>query len=147
MTIASLFIFRLQMMRKQVFVVCSVMALAMLSSFSIQKFDLKASMARGKDIYSAQCTSCHQDQGEGIEDVYPPLAKSNYLMADKNRSIRQILYGATGEMEVNGKKFNSEMSGFDLTDEQVSDLLNYIRNSWGNKGKAIIPEEVKAQRK
>jgi nitrite reductase (NO-forming) len=112
-----------------------------------QKFDLKASIARGKEIYTAQCITCHMEQGEGIEDVYPPLAKSDYLMADKKRSIQQVLYGATGEMKVNGKMYNGDMAGFELTDEEASNVLNYIRNSFGNKGAAILPTDVKAARK
>lgn len=112
-----------------------------------QKFDLKASIERGKDVYAAQCASCHQEQGEGIEDVFPPLAKSDYLMADKTRSIKQTLHGVSGEMKVNGRTYNGEMTGFDLTDEEVSDVLNYIRNSWGNKGVAVTPHEVAAARK
>jgi mono/diheme cytochrome c family protein len=112
-----------------------------------QKFDLKASIARGEDVYAAQCLSCHQEQGEGIEDVYPPLAKSDYLMADKVRSIKQTLHGLSGEIKVNGKTYNGEMSSFDLTDEEVSDVLNYVRNSWGNKGAAVTPQEVSAARK
>ena len=110
------------------------------------KFDLKASMAKGKDVYTTYCMSCHMEQGEGMEDVYPPLAKSDYLMADKTRSIKQILYGASGPMKVNGKTYNAEMTGFDLSDQEVSDLANYIRNSFGNKGPAVMPEEVKAAR-
>lgn len=111
------------------------------------KFDLKASITRGQKIYSAQCVSCHMDQGEGIEDVYPPLAKSDYMMADKKRSIIQVLYGVSGEIKVNDRIYNGEMSGFDLTNEEVSDLLNFVRNSWGNKGEAVTPEEVVQARK
>lgn len=111
-----------------------------------KKFDLKSSIARGEQIYVAQCMSCHLDNGAGIEDVYPPLAKSDYLMADKNRSIDNIIHGLSGEIVVNGKTYNGEMTSFDLTDEEVSDVLNYIRNSWGNKGKAVTPSEVSARR-
>jgi mono/diheme cytochrome c family protein len=110
------------------------------------KFDLKASIARGKEIYTAQCITCHQEQGEGIADVFPPLAKSDYLMADKKRSIQQVLHGVTGEIKVNGKTYNGEMTGFDLTDQEASDVLNYIRNSWGNKGTPVTPAEIKAAR-
>jgi mono/diheme cytochrome c family protein len=110
------------------------------------KFDLKASMAKGQEVYTTYCMSCHMEAGEGMEDVYPPLAKSDYLMADKNRMIKQILYGASGAMKVNGKTYNAEMTGFDLSDQEVADLSNYIRNSFGNKGPAIMPEEVKAAR-
>ena len=133
-------------MKKSIYVfVLSLVAICLLS-FK-QKFDLKASIARGKDVYAAQCISCHQEQGEGIEDVFPPLAKSDYLMADKKRSIMQTLHGVSGEMKVNGRIYNGEMTGFDLTDEEVSDVLNYIRNSWGNKGVAVTPQEVAAARK
>jgi nitrite reductase (NO-forming) len=118
-----------------------------LLSFKPQAFDLKASMARGKEIYIASCISCHMDEGQGLEGLYPPLAKADYLMADKKRSIQQVLYGATGEMKVNGKTYNMEMTAFELKDDEVSDVLNYIRNSFGNKGAAITTEEVKAARK
>lgn len=110
-------------------------------------FDLKASVARGKETYVAYCISCHMEQGEGIDGVYPPLAKSDYLMADKNRSILQVMNGVTGEIKVNGKVYNAEMTGFDLNDQEISDLLNYVRNSFGNKGAAIMPDQVKSLRK
>lgn len=112
-----------------------------------QKFDLKASMERGKEIYIAQCLSCHQEQGEGLEGVFPPLAKSDYLMADKTRSIKQVINGVSGEIKVNGVVYSGEMTGFDLSDQEVSDVLNYIRNSWGNKGNAVLPSEVASSRK
>ena len=113
-----------------------------------QKFDLKASIERGADVYAAQCLSCHMDSGQGLENVYPPLAKADYLMKDKKRSIDQVLHGVSGEMKVNGVVYNGEMQGFEtLSDEEVSDVLNYIRNSWGNKGEAVRPDEVKSLRK
>lgn len=117
-----------------------------LMSFQAQKFDLKASIERGKEVYNVHCITCHMEKGEGLEGVFPPVAKSDYLMADRARSINQIIKGASGEMTVNGKTYNGEMPGVDLTDEQVSDVLNYVRNSWGNKGEAVTPTEVKAQR-
>jgi len=109
--------------------------------------DLKASMARGKSLYGLYCQSCHGDQGQGVEAVFPPLAKSDYLMADKKRAIQSVLYGVSGEIKVNGKTYNQPMAGFDGKDEEVSDILNYIRNSFGNKDGAINPDEVKAARK
>lgn len=135
-------------MRKPIIVlIFSVSFISLMSFYPAQKFDLKASIERGKEVYDAQCITCHMEKGEGIEGVFPPVAKSDYLMADKNRSIKQILEGASGEMTVNGKTYNGEMPAIDLTDEQVSDVLNYVRNSWGNKGAAVTPAEVKAQRK
>jgi nitrite reductase (NO-forming) len=118
-----------------------------LVAFQKPSFDLKASIVRGKDVYTTYCMSCHMEQGEGLESVYPPLAKSDYLMADKKRSITQIIHGATGEMKVKGVVYNSEMPAVDITDQEVSDVLNYVRNSFGNKGDAVTPEQVKALRK
>ena len=92
--------------------------------------------------------SCHLEQGEGIENVYPPLAKSDYLMADKKRSINEVLHGLTGPIKVKGVAYDGVMTGFEmLSDQEVSDVLNYVRNSFGNKGGAVTPEEVKASRK
>ena len=126
----------------------SVVLLCCFFFCSAQKsFDLKSSIVRGKDVYISYCITCHMEQGEGMEDVYPPLAKSDYMMNDKKRLVEQILYGASGEMKVNGKTYNAEMTGFELSDQEASDLLNYIRNSFGNKGAAITPEEVKSSRK
>jgi len=87
------------------------------------------------------------EKGEGLEGVYPPLAKSDYLMADKKRSIIQIIKGVSGPMKVNGIDYNGEMAATDLTDQEVSDVLNYVRNSFSNKGAAVTPTEVKAARK
>jgi mono/diheme cytochrome c family protein len=122
-------------------------ALALTGFRHDQKFDLKASIERGKEIYTLQCLSCHMENGEGMDGAFPPLAKADYLMKDKKRSIQQVIYGASGEMVVNGKTYNGEMPAFDLTDQEVSDVLNFIRNSWGNKGEAITPETVRAARK
>jgi mono/diheme cytochrome c family protein len=125
-------------------------ALSSLPIFAIQQktqFDLKASIERGKEVYAAQCLSCHMENGEGMEGVYPPLAKSDYLMKDKKRSIDQILQGVSGEIKINGKTYNGEMLPMDLTDEEVSDVLNFVRNTWGNKGTAIVPTEVRSSRK
>jgi len=133
-------------------IVCALSAamlvLTSLSSAFGQKFDLKPSIDRGKEVYSSQCVTCHMEQGEGIEGVYPPLAKSDYLMADKNRSIDQVLHGLTGEIKVNGVTYDGVMAGYQaMSDVEISDVLNYVRNSFGNKGAAVTPAEVKSTRK
>ena len=122
-----------------------------LTLFSFQqkpKFDLKASITRGQEVYTVNCLSCHQDEGQGIENIYPPLAKADYLKGDKNKLTNQVLHGISGEIKVNDITYNGEMTPFEhLSDQEISDVMNYIRNSWGNKGDAIKPEDVKAQRK
>ena len=134
-------------MEKVLLVSICVLVTGSMSSFG-QKFDLKSSITRGKDVYTANCMSCHMEQGEGIENVYPPLAKSDYMMADKKRSINEVLHGLTGPIKVNGVTYDGVMTGFEmLSDQEVSDVMNYVRNSFGNKGAAVTPEEVKASRK
>lgn len=117
------------------------------ASFFKQEDPLQASIKRGKIVYEANCASCHMEKGEGIEGVFPPLAKSDYLMADKKRSIKQVLNGAKGKMTVNGIMYEGEMPASGLADKEAADVLNYIRNSWGNKGKIVTDLEVKAERK
>jgi mono/diheme cytochrome c family protein len=81
-------------MRNRFFpVTISLSAISFFSFGQKEKFDLNASIARGKEVYISQCMSCHLEQGEGIQDVYPPLAKSDYLMADKKRSIDNVIHG------------------------------------------------------
>ncbi len=136
------------MKKLQVLTFIFVLAGMLVGFMPVQKFDLKASIERGRDVYTAQCMSCHMEQGEGIDGVYPPLAKSDYLLADKKRSIDQLLHGLSGAITVNGKNYDGVMNSFDaLSDTDISDVLNYIRNSFGNKGSAVTPEEVKALRK
>lgn len=123
------------------------LAITLVSFQKKPAFDLKASMTRGQEVYTTNCVSCHMERGEGMEGVFPPLAKSNYLMADKKRSIVQIIKGVSGPIKVNGVEYNGEMAAIDLSDQEISDVLNYVRNSFGNKGVAVTPDEVKAARK
>jgi nitrite reductase (NO-forming) len=125
-----------------------VVGLGAVKTWAWQGSDLEASIARGKEVYSTTCITCHRDAGQGIPEVYPPLAKSDFLMANKTRSIGIVVNGLTGPITVNKMKFDSEMVPVDLTDEQVADVLNFVRNSWGNKGTAAVKAtDVAPQRK
>jgi nitrite reductase (NO-forming) len=99
---------------------------------------------QGKQVYMQTCFVCHQPDGVGIPGQIPPLVKSGYLMADKERSIRAVLQGLTGEIEVNGRKFNGIMTPLNyLSDEQAANVLTYVRNSFGNEGEAVTVSEVR----
>ncbi|WP_062061456.1 copper-containing nitrite reductase [Aquimarina longa] len=103
-------------------------------------------MEYGKATYMQTCFACHQAEGQGIANAFPPLAKSDYLNADLNRAIDIILHGKTGEITVNGEKYNSVMTKQDLTDEEISNVLTYVYNSWGNSKKEITPSMVASRR-
>ncbi|TDD99725.1 c-type cytochrome [Flavobacterium cellulosilyticum] len=100
----------------------------------------------GKTIYNKVCMSCHQMNGTGIPGAFPPLAKSDYLNADVNRAIKQILNGSLGAITVNGKKYTTPMPKQELNDQQIADVLTYVYANWGNNKAVITPEMVKKMR-
>ena len=99
---------------------------------SKQEKTLAQKIADGKQIYTKTCFACHQANGEGIPNAFPPLAKSDYLNDDVKRAIDIVLHGKTGEITVNGQKYNSVMTKQALNDQEVADVLTYVYNSWGN---------------
>ncbi|MFN2426681.1 MAG: cytochrome c, partial [Candidatus Binatia bacterium] len=78
----------------------------------------------------------------GLPGIFPPLAGSDYMLADRDRAIRIVIEGLQGEIEVNGKKYNQVMTPQNLTDEEIASVLTFVMNSWGNEGRMIVPEEV-----
>jgi len=99
---------------------------------------------KGKQVFMQTCFVCHQPEGQGIPGQIPPLAKSDFLMADKVRSIRGVLAGQSGEMTVNGKRYNGIMVPLNyLSDEEVANALTYVRNNFGNSGDPVKPDEVR----
>ena len=107
---------------------------------------LAQKIASGKQIYTKTCFACHQANGEGIANAFPPLAKSDYLNADVDRAIGIVLRGKTGEITVNGKKYNSVMTKQTLNDDEVADVMTYIYNSWGNKKTNVTVNKVQSVR-
>jgi nitrite reductase (NO-forming) len=104
-------------------------------------------MASGKKLFETNCAGCHQAQGQGMAGVFPPLAKSDYLMADKERSIKVVLKGLSGPVTVNGKTYAGMMPPVThLNDGEVASILTFVRNSFGNKGPQVTPDEVQAVR-
>jgi mono/diheme cytochrome c family protein len=77
----------------------------------------EASIARGEELYMDYCITCHMAEGEGIEGLYPPLAKSDYLMEDLDRAIGVVKNGLGGEIVVNGQTYNSYMPAPGLEDQ------------------------------
>jgi nitrite reductase (NO-forming) len=103
---------------------------------------------KGKQVYMGLCFACHQADGKGMPAVFPPLAASDYMLADRDRAVRVVLKGLTGPVTVNGATYNSAMPPQEaaLTDQQVADVLTYVFNAWGNQGDAFKVDHVKAIR-
>jgi mono/diheme cytochrome c family protein len=100
----------------------------------------------GKRLFTITCVPCHQANAQGIPFRYPPLAESDYLNADKDRAIKVLVNGRQGAITVNGLNFTNSMPKFPLTDEQIANVLTYVYSSFGNSGKEVTPDEVKAAR-
>jgi len=111
--------------------------------------NLREQYARGRAVYSQTCFVCHQPSGLGVPGQIPPLAKSDVLMGDTAGVIRGVLQGRSGELTVNGKKYNGIMIPFgNLSDQQIADVLTFARNTWGNSDtNALTSAEVQAARK
>ncbi|MEX0599595.1 MAG: cytochrome c [Rhodothermales bacterium] len=103
-----------------------------------------ANLIDGEEIYQTRCMSCHQMNGAGVPGVFPPLTGTEWVTGDKGRLIRVILNGVTGPIEVNGDTYGGAMPpwGAFLDDEEMSQLVTFIRTSWDNDSEEITPEEV-----
>lgn len=98
---------------------------------------------KGKAVYLQTCFVCHQPDGKGVAGQIPPLAGADFLLKNKEDGIRAVIIGRSGEIIVNGKTYNGTMIPLAyLTDEQVANVLTYVRNSWGNSGDAVSPADV-----
>lgn len=82
-------------------------------------------------------------EGQGVVGVFPPLAKSDYLNADKGRAIQILKKGLSGPITVNGQKYNNVMPHLELSNEEIASVLSYVYNQWGNKGIMVSEAEVK----
>lgn len=104
-------------------------------------------IARGKIIYEKTCLVCHQSKGEGVFRMNPPLIKTPWVLGEKTRLISIVLKGLDEEIEVGGEVyFNPMPAQAELTDQEIADVLTFVRNSFGNKASAVNAAEVKAVR-
>lgn len=127
---------------KTLLLAAGIITLSYSSLHSFQEDELAKSKERGKQIYEELCVTCHLAEGTGMEGVFPPLANSDYLVKNKERSIHAIKFGQEGEITVNGTVYNNVMPAQGLSDQEVADVMNYIQNSWGNKGKYVSVKDV-----
>jgi nitrite reductase (NO-forming) len=100
----------------------------------------------GADVFANNCQACHQQDGQGVPDAFPPLAKSDYLNNDKIRAIKTVTGGLETKLIVNNHEFNGVMPAWNLSDEDIANVLTYVYNTWGNSGLEVTPDEVKAYR-
>jgi mono/diheme cytochrome c family protein len=109
----------------------------------------KAVMDRGKKVYDLVCIACHQADGGGMPPMNPPLIKTKWVLGNKKELVKIVLKGLKGgEIEIDGDTFNNPMPALETTlnDQQIADVLTYVRNNFGNKASVVTVAEVKAGR-
>jgi mono/diheme cytochrome c family protein len=102
--------------------------------------------AAGATVFSANCAGCHGAAGAGQPGVFPPLANNPYVTGDAKEVIHTLNYGLNGAIKVGSASYNGQMPAWkgNLTDQQIADVITYIRSSWGNKASAVSAADVKA---
>ncbi len=102
---------------------------------------------RGKELYADHCLMCHQATGLGMPPVFPPLAQSEHVVAEHPEfAIRAIVAGLSGKISVGGTIYDGAMPPAFLKDDEVADVLTFVRSSWGNDAGPVTPEAVAAVR-
>lgn len=108
---------------------------------------IKASVTRGQALFALNCLVCHQVDGSGVPGLNPPLYENKWVTGPKYTLIQMVMKGSKGTVEIEGETFSNTMPvQSHLTDQQIADVLTYVRNSFGNKASAVTPAEVKAVR-
>jgi mono/diheme cytochrome c family protein len=101
-------------------------------------------LKNGELIYQRHCQVCHQANGQGVPGYYPPIIGTKSSSGDKGYLIKVLMYGLSGEVTIEGKKYNSVMSNFRmLSDKEIADVLNYVRSQSDDNLEPVSPEEVK----
>ncbi len=110
---------------------------------------------KGAALFTSTCQTCHGPDGGGIKSLAPPLNASEWVTGDKNKLIPLVLFGLSGPVKVNGTvykapEYNGEMPGMgynsDLPDEDIAQVISFIRNSWNNTAPKVTAKEVTAIR-
>jgi mono/diheme cytochrome c family protein len=103
--------------------------------------------ADGRAVFMRTCVTCHQQNGEGIQGAFPPLAENPVVAGDKVRLVRLLLHGLTGPVMVKGQRYNNVMPPWkSLTDAEMAAVLTFVRSNFGNTADAVTEAEVAAQR-
>ena len=109
----------------------------------------KDARRRGFQVYRQTCLQCHQDEGQGMVGVFPPLDGAEWVNGSADTVIRIVLKGMIGPVVVKDQPYNSAMQPHEaqLDDQQIADVVNYVRQSWGNDNPAVTPADVARLRK
>lgn len=105
----------------------------------------KTDYRQGKALFTQHCANCHFDTGKGLGVLIPPLANSDWLKNNQNQLACIIRNGLEGEIVVNDTTYNQVMPGnINLTEFQITNLINYINHAWGNDNGIVILGDIRS---
>jgi len=135
------------MQRIYITVVLIFLCIAGASAQSNNKL-VAASAARGKTVYLQRCMVCHQADGGGVPKLNAPLDGSSAVNgSDVSKLIKYIIKGFADRVEIDGELYSNAMpAAADLTDQQIADVLTFIRSNWSNKAGPVSTLQVKQTR-
>ena len=106
-----------------------------------------ASLANGKLVYTQNCLTCHQADGGGVSNMNPPLIKTTYVLGDKIRLAKIVINGFSEKVEIEGDVYSNIMPSLNyLSNQQIADVLTYVRSNFGNKASAVTVADVSKAR-
>lgn len=109
--------------------------------------EIPEELLAGKKVYDAYCGACHMANGKGVPSMNPPLIATEYVLGDKDRLIGIVLNGMQDPIEINGETYQNIMASHAfLSDQQIADVLTYVRQSFGNNAGSVTVEEVTNRR-
>ena len=105
---------------------------------------LTASIANGQKAYVQYCITCHQADGKGVPTLNPPLINTTYVLGDKTKLVQIVLNGFNEDVQINGQTYSNSMTPHAfMKDQEIADVLTYVRNSFGNKASPVSATLVK----
>lgn len=134
-------------MKKLIFSIVAVCGLGFMLKAQQASPDVQASIARGQKLYVTYCLTCHQKSGKGVQHMNPPLVATSYVTGDVKKLVTWVLKGSTENVDIDGKSYSNNMPAQNyLKDDEIADVLTYVRNSFGNTSSAITASDVKGIR-
>ena len=134
-------------MIKTRWLLCALILLASQMAGAADKAQDDSPVSAGEAVFRANCLSCHQANGSGVPMLAPPLQKTTYVLGSKSRLIGIVLNGFNEDAEIEGEYYSNPMPAFpQLSDQEIADVLTYIRSHFQNSASAVTAVEVKAER-
>ena len=119
--------------------------LSMIILISCGGGNTKKDTSAGKALYATYCQGCHMEDGKGVPAMNASLAGSAYVAGDKDKLVHIVLEGSTAFGNDPSRSYKNIMAGFPgLKEEEIAEILTYVRSSFGNNGSEVTTGDVRS---